>query len=84
MNIDSSETVPCGILKNQPDPPLKADEEYPEWLWKLLDKQPTLKELKQRYLEEGEAGLKLEEVERLSRLGRKRMIRDHKLKKAKF
>eukprot|EP00210_Caulerpa_lentillifera_P008499 g8107.t1 len=80
----SVETVPCGILKNQPDPPIKADEEYPDWLWKLMDRQPTFKELQERYLQSGEASLTLLEAERLSRLTRKRAIREQKHKTAKF
>lgn len=60
--VDAVGTVPCGILKNQPDPPLKADEEYPDWLWSLLDRQPTLKELKGRYIQSGEQSLTPTEV----------------------
>ena len=29
-------------MKNQADPEYKADEEYPEWLFHMLDDQPTL------------------------------------------
>lgn len=62
IQVDAKGTVPCGILKNQPDPPLKADEEYPDWLWSLLDRQPTLKELKERYIQSGEESLTPTEV----------------------
>lgn len=49
--------VPISIFENQPDPPLLPREAYPAWLWTLLDKQPTLKELAQKYERHGESGL---------------------------
>lgn len=27
----------CGLLKNEADPPIKPDSEYPGWLFKLLE-----------------------------------------------
>lgn len=54
--------MPCGIFKDQPDPPLKPRDEYPAFLWKLLDKQPTLKELMEKYLQNGEVALTEQEV----------------------
>eukprot|EP00884_Botryococcus_braunii_P000353 jgi/Botrbrau1/10318/Bobra.0120s0031.1 len=37
------------ILKGGTDPPLKPDEEYPDWLWELAEPQPTLFELRRKY-----------------------------------
>lgn len=34
------------INKGGSDPPLKPDEEYPEWLWKLATREKTLAELR--------------------------------------
>lgn len=34
------------LLKKGSDPQLKADEEYPEWLWMLVQPEKTLGELK--------------------------------------
>jgi large subunit ribosomal protein L54 len=34
------------INKGGSDPPLKPDEEYPEWLWKLATPEKTLGELR--------------------------------------
>ncbi|EFN54258.1 hypothetical protein CHLNCDRAFT_135806 [Chlorella variabilis] len=34
------------ILKKGQDPPLKADEELPEWLWQLAEPEKTLNELR--------------------------------------
>ena len=47
------------ILKGQNDPPLKADSEYPAWLFKLLETEATVVELQRAY--EG-PGLTLSQV----------------------
>ena len=47
------------IYKGEDDPPLRADSEYPEWLWALAEPAPTVAELQRLY--EGE-GLTLKEV----------------------
>lgn len=49
----------CGLLKNEPDPPLLPDDAYPAWLWKLIDPMPTVKELTAKYHSEG---LNMQEV----------------------
>jgi len=36
------------ITKGGSDPPLKSDEEYPEWLWELAHPERTLAELKRK------------------------------------
>lgn len=43
----SSEVVSgLNTLKNGSDPPLRPDEELPEWLWKLEQPNKTLSELR--------------------------------------
>mmetsp|Transcript_6477 Transcript_6477/g.10062 ORF Transcript_6477/g.10062 Transcript_6477/m.10062 type:complete len:143 (-) Transcript_6477:349-777(-) len=37
--------VPVNIYKEGKDPEVKADGEYPDWLWDLLKPEPTLSEL---------------------------------------
>lgn len=46
------------LLKKGSDPPLKGDEELPDWLWKLGEPEKTLNELKRA----DEASLTLQEV----------------------
>lgn len=43
----------CGLMKGEPDPPLKADAEYPSWLFELLQPRATTRELAKAYQEEG-------------------------------
>lgn len=38
--------APVNIYKSGQDPVLKPDSEYPAWLWRLLEPQPTLEALK--------------------------------------
>lgn len=49
----------ASLKKGESDPPLKADSEYPSWLLKMLDPQPTMTELQRLY--EG-PGLTLQQV----------------------
>jgi len=57
--LSSEVATGCSLLKAEQDPPLKADHEYPEWLWRLLDPRPTASELQTTY--EGK-GLNMEQV----------------------
>ncbi|KAJ9513071.1 hypothetical protein QJQ45_029429 [Haematococcus lacustris] len=43
--LSTTKATGCALMKGEEDPPLKLDSEYPDWLWKLLDPQPTGKEL---------------------------------------
>ena len=54
--------VPCAFLKNQADPAILPDDAYPDFVWKLLTKQPTLKELVKKYNEQGVGALTEYEV----------------------
>lgn len=54
----------CGLMKGEADPPLKADAEYPAWLWKLLEPAPSGNELEKAYKE---GGLSMEEVSEAGR-----------------
>lgn len=36
------------ITKGGSDPPLKPDEEYPEWLWELAQPERTLADLRRK------------------------------------
>lgn len=58
----TTDIVPVNIYKDKEDPPIKDDSEYPDWLWELVDPQPTLKELTLKYEQEGEDALTQEEV----------------------
>ncbi|GFR47925.1 hypothetical protein Agub_g9727 [Astrephomene gubernaculifera] len=70
----------CGLMKNEADPPIKPDSEYPEWLFKLLEPRPTIKELEKAYQE---GGLTIPELRRLWRLKNKARIKESNFLKAK-
>jgi hypothetical protein len=44
-------TNPCVVTQGQ-DPPLKKDEELPDWLWKLAEPEKTVNELRRMGQEE--------------------------------
>ncbi|KAG2446451.1 hypothetical protein HYH02_008443 [Chlamydomonas schloesseri] len=70
----------CGLLKNEADPPIKPDAEYPAWLFKMLDPRPTIKELEKAYTG---GGLTIPELRRLWRLKNKARIKESNFLKAK-
>jgi len=43
----------CAIKKGENDPPIKADSEYPTWLFELLTPEATVAELERLYCTEG-------------------------------
>jgi large subunit ribosomal protein L54 len=66
-----TDKAPVNIYKSGKDPELKPDGEYPAWLWRLLDPLPTLDELKAK------PELTFQEMRRLVRLERRRLIKQH-------
>ncbi|XP_009787215.1 large ribosomal subunit protein mL54-like [Nicotiana sylvestris] len=49
--VKASTEVGANILKDGADPKVLADSKYPDWLWHILDKRPTLSELRRKDLE---------------------------------
>ena len=49
-----SETTATGVnyFKTGEDPPLKADSEYPDWLWTIPEPPPSLFTLERKYSED--------------------------------
>ena len=58
------------ITKGGSDPPLKSDDEYPEWLWKLAQPERTLADLKRKE----NSSLEFEEVS-----GKKKILNECRL-----
>lgn len=50
--MSSEVATGINILKNGSDPPLKKDEELPEWLWELAQPEKTLAELQRHEFDE--------------------------------
>eukprot|EP00252_Welwitschia_mirabilis_P006123 TRINITY_DN16856_c0_g1_i1.p1 TRINITY_DN16856_c0_g1~~TRINITY_DN16856_c0_g1_i1.p1 ORF type:complete len:131 (+),score=14.17 TRINITY_DN16856_c0_g1_i1:19-411(+) len=46
--VISKTVVGANINKEGSDPAIKPDSEYPDWLWTLLDKEPSLSSLKRK------------------------------------
>lgn len=70
----------CAIKKGENDPPIKADSEYPTWLFELLTPEATVAELERLYCTEG---LTLPEMKRLHRYKNKMRIKDNNAARAK-
>lgn len=70
----------CGLMKGEPDPPIKPDAEYPSWLFELLQPRPSTRELAKAYKDEG---LTMDELRRLWRLQNKARIKEQNLLKQK-
>ncbi|EPS71701.1 hypothetical protein M569_03059, partial [Genlisea aurea] len=67
------------ILKDGQDPKILPDSEYPEWLFRLLDKRPPLSELKRKDPE----SLPFEDLKRLVKLDNRARIKENNSLKAK-
>ncbi|KAL6748483.1 mitochondrial ribosomal protein L37-domain-containing protein [Haematococcus lacustris] len=78
--LSTTKATGCALMKGEEDPPLKPDSEYPDWLWKLLDPQPTGKELFATY--QGH-GLSMQQLHRLWRQQNKARIKESNAEKAK-
>lgn len=70
----------CGLMKGQNDPPILPDDQYPAWLWTLLQPQPLVSELRTAY--EG-PGLTVAAMRRLWHYSNKQRIKERNTMKAK-
>ncbi|KAL5717752.1 hypothetical protein ACHQM5_010720 [Ranunculus cassubicifolius] len=77
--VKSTTAIGCNTLKDGSDPKFLQDTEYPEWLWKLVDKRAALSELKRKKTEE----LPFEELKRFVKLDNRARIKDNNSLKAK-
>ncbi|CAA7031420.1 unnamed protein product [Microthlaspi erraticum] len=77
--IKSSTVVGANILKNGSDPKILPESDYPERLWRLLDKRPALSELRRKNVET----LPFEDLKRFVKLDTRARIKEHNSFKAK-
>ncbi|GAB9468442.1 Mitochondrial/chloroplast ribosomal protein l54/l37 [Globisporangium polare] len=77
--VDLACFVPTNIFKEGQHAELKEHEEYPEWLFKLLDVQPTLGELERA----GFDTLELEQQRRMLTLANRRVVKGNNAAKSK-
>jgi len=76
-NVEDPTTVPgLNIRKGGEDPPIRADEEYPDWVWTLGDELPTLNQLQKIPAEERTD----EQNKRFKRLTRRAKIKENNLR----
>ncbi|KAL6276382.1 hypothetical protein ACE6H2_019983 [Prunus campanulata] len=77
--VKSTTVVGANILKDGTDPKILPDAEYPDWLWRLLDKRPALSELSRKNIET----LPYEDLKRFVKLDNRARIKDNNSLKAK-
>lgn len=77
--VDLTRFVPTNIYKEGQHAELKDPSEYPPWLFKLLDVQPTLGELERS----GFDNLELEQQRRLLTLANRRLVKGNNANKSK-
>jgi large subunit ribosomal protein L54 len=66
------------IYQKGQDPPLLPDSEYPDWLWEILKRPKTLKQLREEAQKGGgPASLCADDLLRLDKLERKEKIKAH-------
>ncbi|XP_078433039.1 large ribosomal subunit protein mL54-like [Wolffia australiana] len=79
LEVKKTTVVGANILKDGADPKILPDEEYPEWLWRLLDKRPPLSELQRKNPET----LSYDELRRLVKLDNRARIKESNSVRAK-
>lgn len=77
--VKASTVVGANILKDGVDPKVMPDADYPDWLWRLLDKRPPLSELQRRKPET----LSYDELQRLTKLDNRARIKENNAVRAK-
>lgn len=77
--VKSTTVVGANILKDGSDPKILPDSEYPDWLWRLLDKRPALSELRRKNVET----LPYEDLRRFVKLDNRARIKENNSVKAK-
>ena len=65
--------------KDEPEPELKPDSEYPAWVFRLTEERPILEDLVMRGLEHVPA----KDMKRVFRLANKKRIKESNLKNSK-
>ncbi|RHY53419.1 hypothetical protein DYB38_003094 [Aphanomyces astaci] len=78
--VDVTKYAPVNILKDSTHPELKAREEYPEWLYTLLDPKPTLGELERKGYDNLES---MTDKRRLIKLSYRKAIKEKNDSKSK-
>ena len=74
---DSGDTVRgLNILQGGSDPALRADGEYPDWLWTIHEPLPSLGALQAKVLEVGGDALSDDEKRRMLKLWNRQRIRE--------
>eukprot|EP00270_Netrium_digitus_P000349 TRINITY_DN1033_c0_g1_i1.p1 TRINITY_DN1033_c0_g1~~TRINITY_DN1033_c0_g1_i1.p1 ORF type:complete len:135 (+),score=33.48 TRINITY_DN1033_c0_g1_i1:27-407(+) len=79
IDVRRKHIVGANTKKEGTDPEVLDDAAYPEWLWGLLDKRPTLSELKRKKITD----MSMPELERLVKLDNRDKIKSNNLDKAK-
>ena len=59
-------TIEIQLMEGQPDPEIKSQSEYPDWLWGLMENPASLQDLGRRY-DAGEE-LTMKEIQRILKL----------------
>ncbi|CAL9104244.1 unnamed protein product [Musa textilis] len=77
--VKSTTVAGANILKDGADPKIMPDSEYPDWLWCLLDKCPTLSELRRKDSE----SLPFEDLKRFVKLDNRARIKENNAARAK-
>ncbi|KAK8356818.1 hypothetical protein V6Z11_A05G381700 [Gossypium hirsutum] len=77
--VKSTTVVGANILEDGADPKIFPDSEYPDLLWRLLDKRPALSELRRKDIET----LPYEDLKRFVKLDNRARIKENNSVKAK-
>mmetsp|Transcript_13931 Transcript_13931/g.35065 ORF Transcript_13931/g.35065 Transcript_13931/m.35065 type:complete len:119 (+) Transcript_13931:320-676(+) len=78
-SMSAAEVTGCNIFKTGSDPTILPDDQYPEWLWGLTKPAATLNELRRQ----DQDSMTSSELQRLIKLERRALIKEHNSSRAK-
>lgn len=77
FGVEVGAKIPIAILKEQKDPVILEEHEYPEFVSTLKVPQPSLQQLEVKVKESGLAGMDLALAKRTSKLRRRKLIKEN-------
>mmetsp|Transcript_4365 Transcript_4365/g.7455 ORF Transcript_4365/g.7455 Transcript_4365/m.7455 type:complete len:107 (+) Transcript_4365:93-413(+) len=79
VSFEVGSPIPINFMKDSPDPVIKPDDEYPEWLFSLTEPLPTKRELVEMIEKDGMEAVSTRHLKLTKRRLTKEQIKENNL-----